>query len=115
MPEEKKTNLPKGITAEMIVSAKAKHGDDKVKLMELIPEDATKDKLTVLACAPSRKVIGQYRRFIDADPMKADEIIVKACVLSHKETVLADDALFNGAKLGILQMMPVCEAVIKNL
>lgn len=107
--------LPEGITEAMVADAKTKHGNDKVKLIELpIDDDATAYK-TVLAVVPSRTVVGQYRRWAETDPKKADEIIVKACLLSHKEEVLADDGLFYGALAGIAELIPVRKAIVKNL
>ena len=107
--------LPEGITEAMVADAKVKHGEDKVKLIDLpIDEEASAYK-TVLACVPSRTVVGQYRRWAETDPKKADEIIVKACLLSHKYEVLADDGLFYGALAGIAELIPVRKAIVKNL
>lgn len=111
--KEKENTLPDGITAEMIAEAKRKHGENKVVMIDIIDDDAGKTK-TVLAAVPSRTVIGQYQRWSDNDPKKAQEILVKACLLSHKEEVLADDALFFGALSGIAELIPVRRAVVKN-
>lgn len=114
MKNEEKTVLPEGITQEMIDAAKAKHGSDKVRLIELpLDEDSTSYK-TVLACIPTRTVVGQYRRYADTDPKKADEILVKACILSSKDEVLADDGLFYGALTGVAELIPVRKAIVKN-
>lgn len=111
--DTKKQVLPEGITAEMIDAAKVKHGADKVRLIEII-NDETNETKTVLAAVPSRAVIGQYQRYEANDPKKAQEILVKACLLSHKDEVLADDALFFGALSGIAELIPVRRAVVKN-
>jgi hypothetical protein len=107
--------LPEGITPAMVADAKAKHGIDKIRLIELPKDDDATCFLTVLACVPSRTVVGQYRRWADTDPKKADEILVKACLLSHKDEVLADDGLFYGALSGIAELIPVRKAIVKNL
>ncbi len=109
-----KDKLPAGITAEMIASAKIKHGDDKVKFIEIYNEDGNDVELTVLACVPTRTVIGQYRRYADTDPKKADDILMKASLLSHKEQVMASDALFLGALTGIAELIPVRKSAVKN-
>jgi hypothetical protein len=107
--------LPEGITDAMVADAKAKHGSDKVRLIDIpIDEDASGYK-TVLAVVPSRTVVGQYRRWAETDPKKADEIIVKACLMSHKDEVLADDGLFYGALSGIAELIPVRKAIVKNV
>ncbi|MDR2806258.1 MAG: hypothetical protein LBB85_11620 [Dysgonamonadaceae bacterium] len=110
----KEKELPDGITAEMVASAKAKYGEDKVKMIDIYNEESNLVEKTALVCVPSRTVIGQFRRYSDTDPKKADEILVKASLLSHKEEVLADDGLFYGALAGIAELIPVRRAVVKN-
>lgn len=110
----KENHLPDGITAAMVAEAKAKHGADKVKIIEIPIDDEATAYKGVLAAVPSRTIVGQYRRFADSDPKKADEILVKNCLLSHKEEVLADDGLFYGALSGIADLIPVRKAIIKN-
>lgn len=114
--QKQEITLPENITPAMVADAKTKHGNDKVRLIDLPKgEDESDGFLTVLACVPSRTVVGQYRRWADSDPKKADEILVKACLLSSKEEVLADDGLFYGALSGIAELIPVRKAVVKNL
>lgn len=112
MKEE--TALPEGITQEMIAEAKKKHGAEKIRLIDLPLDEAGTAYKTVLARVPDRPTVGQYRRFADADPKRADEILVKNSLLSHKEEVLADDGLFYGALEGIAQLIPVRKAIVKN-
>lgn len=111
---QKEKELPEGITQAMIDDAKAKHGADNVKFVAIFKENSDEVERTVLAVVPSRNIIGQYRRYADTDPKKADEILVKNCLLSHKDEVLADDGLFFGALSGIAELIPVRKAVIKN-
>jgi hypothetical protein len=106
--------LPDGITQEMIDSAKAKYGADKVKLVEILSENGSEVEKTVLVIVPSRSVVGHYRRYSETDPKKADEIMVKNCLLSHLDEVLADDKLFYGALAGVAELIPVRKAAIKN-
>jgi hypothetical protein len=115
MDKEQKSVLPQGITEEMVSQAKAKYGDKNVKIMELPLDDNGEAAKPVLVKVPDRNIISQYRKYADSDPKKADEIMVKNCVLSHKEEVLADDGLFYGALNGISSLIPIRTAVIKNL
>lgn len=108
-------NLPVGITQEMINDAVAKFGEEKVKFIDLPENDEATSYKTVLACVPNRTVVSQYRQWADSNPKKADEILVKACLLSHKDDVLADDGLFYGALTGIAELIPVRKAIVKNL
>lgn len=111
----KTTVLPEGITQEMVDQAKAKHGEGKVKCISLPKDDDNNEFLNVLAIVPSRSIVGQYRRYADTDPKKADEILVKNCLLSHKDEVLADDGLFFGAVTGLAELIPVRQGIVKNL
>ena len=110
----KVNELPEGITQAMIDDAKAKHGADKVKFIDLPLDDDNTAYKTVLAIVPTRTVVGQYRRYADSEPKKADEILVKACLLSHKDEVLADDGLFFGALTGVAELIPVRKGIVKN-
>ncbi len=107
--------LPEGITQQMIDSAKQKYGADKVKYIDLPLDDEGTSHKRVLACVPSRFVVGQYRKYSDKDPNKADNILVKNCLLSHKTEVLADDGLFYAAMNGIADLIPVRKSIVKNL
>ena len=108
-------NLPVGITQAMIDQAIEKHGEEKVKFVDIMNEDGNAVELTVLAIVPTRTVLGQFRKFADNDPKRADEILVKACLLSHKEEVMANDGLFTAALTGIADLIPVRKAIVKNL
>jgi hypothetical protein len=114
MEKEVKEKLPEGITKEMITVAKQKYGEDKVKYIDLPTDDEGNGTLTVLATVPSRSVIGQYQRFQTIDPKKADEIMVKNCLLSHKEMVLADDGLFYAVLNALGDLVPIRKGIIKN-
>jgi len=112
--EKKEQTLPEGITQAMIDEAKVKYGANKVKFVDIMNEDGNAVELTVLAIVPSRTVTGQYRRYSETDPKKADDLLVKACLLSHKEQVMADDALVYGALNGIASLIPIRNGIVKN-
>lgn len=112
--EKKEVKLPEGITQSMIDEAKIKYGADKVKFVEILKENSDEVEKVVLASVPSRNIVGQYRRFMESDPKKADDILVKNCLLSHKEEIFANDALFMGAMNGIAELIPIRKANIKN-
>jgi len=109
-----KKELPQGITQAMIDEAKAKHGEGKVKFIDLPLDDDSTEFKTVLACVPTRTVVGQFQKFADSEPKKSQEILVKACLLSHKDEVLAEDGLFYGALNAIAELIPVRKGIIKN-
>lgn len=107
--------LPEGITEQMVDTAKAAHGADKLRFIDLPLDDEGSAYKTVLASVPTRTVISQYKRWVEADPKKAEEILVKANLLSHKDEVMADDGLFYAALNGITQLMPIRRGIVKNL
>ncbi|MDR1459154.1 MAG: hypothetical protein LBI60_02960 [Bacteroidales bacterium] len=112
--KETKENMPEGVSKEMIEQAKLKYGQDKVKFLELPKDDEGTEFLTVLATVPTRTVIGQFTRFMESDPKKAQEILVKYCLLSHKDVVLADDGLFYGAVSTLADLIPIRKGIVKN-
>lgn len=113
--EEIKKELPEGITQQMIDDACRKHGKDKLRFLTLPKDDDGNSFLTVLAVVPDRALVGQFRRWADTEPKKADEILVKNGLLSHKDEVIADDGLFYGALDGLANLIPVRKAIVKNL
>lgn len=112
--EKDEKKLSEGITAQMITDAKEKHGADRVRILSIPLDDAGTAFKDVLAIVPTRRIIGMYQRFQDSDPLKAQEILVKNCLQSHKDEVMADDGLFFGALATLAKLIPVREGIIKN-
>ncbi|QSW90703.1 hypothetical protein J0383_07805 [Flavobacterium endoglycinae] len=112
MKKETEKQLPEGITQQMIDAAKGKGLD--VRLAE-VPIDDDGNTRDFLVCVPSRTVLGQFRRYMDTDPKKADDILVKACLLSHKDEVLGDDDLFTAVMATISELIVVRKGIIKNV
>lgn len=110
--KEQKKQLPDGITQEMIDAAKVKGLDVRLAEVPIDDEGNTRD---FLVCVPSRTVLGQFRRYMDSDPKKADDILVKACLLSHKDEVLANDDLFSGVMSTISELIVIRKGIIKNV
>lgn len=106
--------LPAGITEEMVAQAKEKYGDKKVKIAELPKDDNGDEFLSVLVRVPDRKTLDEFEKWMDKSPGKAKEILLNACLLSHKDEVKADDGLFLSAVEAIAQLIPIRKAVIKN-
>lgn len=113
MKTEKK--LPIGITEEMVATAKNKFGNDNVKLAELPKDDDGNEVLSVLVRVPNRQVINEFTKWYDKNPGKAEDILVNACLLSHKDEVKADELLIMGAVNAIVTLIPVRKGTIKNL
>lgn len=103
-----------GITPEMISEAKAKYGEGKVKLADLPLDDDGDKFLTVLIRVPDRKTLSEFEKWADKQPDKAKEILLNACLLSHKDQVKADDNLFFTCTSAIAELIPIRKAIIKN-
>lgn len=114
MEESSKYRLP-GITEEMIKKATDKYGDKRVKFAEIPVSDETDEVMTVLVRKPDRVVLGEFQKWLDKNPNKAEDILVKNCLLSHKDEVIADEGLFAGALDAISQLITARKARIKNL
>jgi len=107
--------LPEGISQEMINKAREKYGEEKVKMADLPKDDDRDNYLTVLVRRPDRQVMNEYSKWIDKSPGKADEVLLNSCLLSHKDTVKADDGLFMAAVDAIAQLIVIRKAIIKNI
>lgn len=108
--------LPEGITQAMLDAAKKAYPKEgSVKIAELPMDDDNTDYLSVLVRRPDRQVINEFSKWVDKAPGKANEVLVKSCLLSHKDIVLADDDLFAAAIDAISQLISVRKARIKNI
>jgi len=90
------------------------YGKEKLRVIELPLNDMGTEIKEVAVLVPSRSVMSQYMRFIDSNPKKAQEILINHCLLTDKEEVNADDALFNTCVMGIAELFPIREYKIKN-
>jgi len=90
------------------------YGKEKLRSIELPKNDMGTEILEVAVLVPGRSVMSQYMRFIDTNPKKAQEILINHCLLTSKEEVNADDALFNTCVMGIAELFPIREYKIKN-
>ena len=97
--------------------------EDDAKLAELAAEAtafvgnllATPKTLDVIVRVPDRKTLGEFEKWVDKAPDKAKEILINACVLTHKDEVKADDGLFMAAFDALSKILPYRSATIKNL
>ena len=96
----------KKVSEEVKTSLKKEYGD-KLKSLILPIDDNGTEELEVLAVVPSRNVVGQYLKYLNQDPKQAQEILVKACLVTNKEEVLADDGLFYASASLIGELIPI--------
>jgi hypothetical protein len=115
---EAKTNatvLPEGVSEQMVKAWKERYGDKKIKLATLSNEYDTFEPFDVVVRVPDRVARGEFEKWIDRKPDKAKEVLVKACLLSNKEVVLANEDMFLSAFDNIAELLPIQKAAIKNL
>jgi len=96
----------KYVTKETKEALKKEHGD-KLKSLILPLDDDCVNEIEVLAVVPSRSVVGQSMKFMNTDPKKGQEILVKNCILTDKERVLNDDGLFYAAAGLLTELIPI--------
>lgn len=110
-----KVKLPKGVTQEQVDAWKKKYDD--VRLLELPKDDLinSDNVLQVIARNPDRDVLSEYLKHQDKNPRLANEILVKNCLLSGKDEVMADDGLFLTAVTHLAEMIPIRKAKLVKL
>ena len=89
-------------------------GESNLRVAELPLDDNANEFLEVTVRIPSRQVMGQYMKFQNVNPLKAQEILVKGCLLTEKDKVLADDALFLTLVGVLADLIPIREGRIKK-
>ncbi|MRI64699.1 hypothetical protein EDM00_11985 [Ornithobacterium rhinotracheale] len=102
------------ISEEVKKALKNQHGD-KLRVIALPTDDLYEKYKEVAVVVPSRSVVSQYMRFAKDNPLKAQEILVKNCVLTSKEEVMADDGLFYGCVGMLAELIPVREGKFVKL
>jgi hypothetical protein len=117
MVDKKETdlNLPEGVTADMVKAWKDRYGQNKIKLATLTSDDNSFNPIDVVVRVPDRTSMGEFEKWLDKNPNRAKEVLIKACLLSSKEAVLANDDMFMAAFNALAEILPIQKATIKNL
>ena len=72
-----------------------KHGEENLRILEIPTPESHSEHIQAIALIPTRNVTGQYMKWADANPKKAQEILVRGCVLTNKELIEASDFILN--------------------
>ncbi|WP_312310954.1 hypothetical protein [Empedobacter brevis] len=100
----------KQLSAETI----AKVGGEK-NLRRLTLKDENEQEVEVIVRIPDRTTIGEYLKFANANPIKAQEILINNCVMSEdKDKIKSDDTLFLGCVSGISEIIPLAAAKVEK-
>ncbi len=102
------------VSAEVKQKMKSEYGDN-LKSILLPLDDYNVEFKEVLGVVPNRKVVGQFMRFSKENPLKANEILVKNCLLTSKEEVMSDDGLFYAAVIALSELIPIREGKFGKL
>lgn len=94
------------VSEEVKETLKKEHGE-KLKSLILPLDDDANQEIEVLAIVPTRSVVGQYLKFLQSDPKKGQEILVKNSILTDKERVMNDDGLFYTAASLLSELIPI--------
>ncbi|QEE51041.1 hypothetical protein FUA48_16090 [Flavobacterium alkalisoli] len=102
------------ITPEQRSAFITAYGADKLRILEVPVSDTGAEYYDVVAIVPDRATMSQYMKYIDINPKKAQEILIKQCVKTHLEEVLADDALFMTTVSLVAELIPIRDGRVKK-
>ncbi|REH00271.1 hypothetical protein [Flavobacterium aquicola] len=108
---EAKKDTKKQVSQEVIERV---GGVERLQRIELPLDDDGNDFIEVIVCIPTRATMGEYLKYNNVNPAKAQDILVKNCLLTDKEQVLADDALFLTCVSALAELIPIRQKVIKK-
>lgn len=101
----------KKLSEEQITTA---GGKEALRRIELPLDDDGNEVIEVIVCVPDRRTMGQYLKYNNVNPTKAQEILVKNCVLTDKDQIMKDDALFLTCVSALAELIPIRENKIKK-
>lgn len=90
------------------------YGKERLRELEIPTDDTHNEFIIVVAVVPDRNVMGQYMKWADANPKKAQEILVRGCLLTEKERIEADDFMFNTTVSLLAELIPIGQGRIKK-
>lgn len=94
------------VSKEIRESLKKEYGN-KLKSLILPLDDNNVEELEVLVVVPSRAAVGQSMKYMQTDPKRGQEVLIKACLLTSKEEVMNDDGLFYAAAGLLAELIPI--------
>lgn len=95
----------KEVSAEVI----EKVGGVEYLQRAIIKDEVKNIELEVIVSVPDRVVVGEYMKYSHVNPKKAQEILVKNCLHTDLDQVMASRHLFMGAVAAIAEIMPLGE------
>lgn len=102
------------ITKEAKEAFAKKYGKDSLRILEIPTTESHNETLEVVAVIPSRNVTGQYMKWADANPKKAQEILVRGCILTDRVVIEDSDFMFNTTIALLADLIPIGQGNIKK-
>ena len=93
---------------------KKEYGEDKLVILEIPTDENETEYIEVAARVPSRQVFSQYLKWANDNPKKAQEILLRGCVLTDREVIEADDFMFNTTISLLAELIPIGQGRIKK-
>lgn len=91
-----------------------KYKEKDLRRLFLPLDDDNNEELEVIATVPSKSVMGQYMKFMDSNPVKANDILINHCVLTSKERIKNDDGLYWTCVSELAGLLPIRQGRVKN-
>lgn len=102
------------MSAEQRAAFISTYGESKLRKLEVPLTDDGAEYYEVVAIVPDRAVMSQYMKYIDINPKKAQEILIKNTVKTHLEEIMADDALFMTTVSLVAELIPIRDGRVKK-
>ncbi len=91
-----------------------KYGEKRVKEIEIRSEDGSNVIDGVLILVPDRAAYSGYLTFIDKSVERANNNLLNACLLTHKDEIKKDDELFMATVSAIASLIKIGTFSLKN-
>ena len=91
------------------------HGKENLRLIDVPKNEDETEFIQVVAKIPTRNVTSQYSKWADTNPKKAQEILVRGCILTNQSVIMGDDFMFNTTVAALAELIPIGTARIKKL
>jgi len=106
--------LPEGCTPEMVKAWKIEYGEKFVKVQVCEDQDGYHEPFTIVTRVPGRRTMELFQKFIDRDPRKANDILLKECVKFGSEQFDGNDYKTLSAINAVAELIPTSKITTKN-
>jgi hypothetical protein len=90
------------------------YGKENLRLLEIPTNESEDEFVQVAALIPTRQVLSQYMKWSDQNPKKAQEILVRGCIVTDKEMIESDYFMFLTTVSLLAELIPIGQGRIKK-